>query len=676
MNRIEGRVKVTGLATYAAEYPAEGVTYACAVQSRIAKGRIKRVDGGPALELPGVLAVLSCEDPPRMSEDADPELALFQHREVAYRGQIVAAVVADTYENARAAAAAVRVDYDPDDHDVILSADHPGLYKPDVVNPGFPTDTGKGDVEAGLAEAATTVEVTYETPVLHNNPMEPHAALAYWDAEGRLLVYDTAQGTSTSRDMIATALGLPPERVRVVSRHVGGGFGSKGTTRPQAVLAALAARAVGRPVKIALTRQQMFDVTGYRTPTIQRLRLGADARGRLTALEHVAYEQSSTLIEFAEQTTVPGRVMYATPALRTAHRLVRLDVATPSWMRAPGECPGMYALESAMDELAYAAGLDPVELRVVNDAETEPGTGLPFSSRDLVGCLREGARRFGWERRDPAPGIRREGEWLVGTGVAASTYPARRTPCQAVATVRDGDFLVQVAAADIGTGARTALTRIAADTLEVAPERVHVELGDSDLPRAPVAGGSMGTASWGSAVVRACEELKRDGKEGRADTTEEIKGDAELARHAFGAQFAEVRVSSVTGEIRVARLLGVFAAGRIVDPTLARSQFIGGMTMGLGMALMEETLTDAEFGGFLHRDLAQYHVPVCADVRDVEAVWLDELDGELNPMGTKGIGEIGIVGTAAAIGNAVFHATGHRVRELPITPAKVLMPRF
>ncbi|MFI6629219.1 xanthine dehydrogenase family protein molybdopterin-binding subunit [Nonomuraea fuscirosea] len=676
MNRIEGRVKVTGLATYAAEYPAEGVAYACAVQSRIAKGRIKRVDGGPALESPGVLAVLSCEDPPRMSDDADPELALFQHREVAYRGQIVAAVVADTYENARAAAAAVRVDYDPDDHDVTLSADHPGLYKPDVVNPGFPTDTGKGDVEAGLAAAATTVEVTYETPVLHNNPMEPHAALAYWDAEGRLLVYDTAQGTSTSRDMIATALGLPPERVRVVSRHVGGGFGSKGTTRPQAVLAALAARAVGRPVKIALTRQQMFDVTGYRTPTIQRLRLGADAQGRLTALEHVAYEQSSTLVEFAEQTAVPGRVMYATPALRTAHRLVRLDVATPSWMRAPGECPGMYALESAMDELAYAAGLDPVELRIVNDAETEPGTGLPFSSRDLVGCLREGARRFGWERRDPAPGIRREGEWLVGTGVAASTYPARRSPCQAVATVRDGDFLVQVAAADIGTGARTALTRIAADTLEVSPERVHVELGDSDLPRAPVAGGSMGTASWGSAVVRACEELKRDGKEGRADTTEEIKGDAELARHAFGAQFAEVRVSSVTGEIRVARLLGVFAAGRIVDPTLARSQFIGGMTMGLGMALMEETLTDAEFGGFLHRDLAQYHVPVCADVRDVEAVWLDERDGELNPMGSKGIGEIGIVGTAAAIGNAVFHATGHRVRELPITPAKVLMPRF
>ncbi|GAA2851388.1 xanthine dehydrogenase family protein molybdopterin-binding subunit [Nonomuraea rubra] len=677
MNRTEGRVKVTGLATYAAEYPVENVAYAYVVQAQIAKGRVKRVDATSALELPGVLAVLSCEAAPRLAEDADPELALFQSREVAYRGQIVAAVVAETHEIAREAAAHVRVDYDADDHDVSLSSDHPGLYQPEVVNPNFPSDTEKGDVEAGLTAAAAAVDVTYETPVLHNNPMEPHAALALWDTEGRLLVYDTAQGTTGSRALIAGTLGLPEDQVRVVSRHVGGGFGSKGTTRPQAILAALAARMVGRPVKIALTRQQMFDVTGYRTPTIQRLRIGVDAEGRLTALEHVAYEQSSTLVEFAEQTTVPARVMYGAPALRTGHRLVRLDVATPSWMRAPGECPGMYALESAMDELAYAAGLDPVELRVRNDPETEPDSGLPFSSRNLVGCLREGAHRFGWEHRDPEPGVRREGEWLVGTGVASSTYPARRSPCKAVATMQNGgDVLVQVAAADIGTGARTVLRKIAAGTLGLDPERVHVELGDSDLPEAPVAGGSMGTASWGSAVVRACEELLRDGKEGRADTTDEVKADSELARHAFGAQFAEVRVSAVTGEVRVSRLLGVFAAGHIMDAKLARSQFLGGMTMGMGMALMEETLTDEEFGGFLHRDLAQYHVPACADAQHVEAYWLDEQDGELNPMGSKGIGEIGIVGTAAAIGNAVFHATGHRFRDLPITPAKVLTARF
>ncbi|MEO3887812.1 xanthine dehydrogenase family protein molybdopterin-binding subunit [Nonomuraea sp. B5E05] len=673
MNRVEGRVKVTGLATYAAEYPVEAVAYAYPVQSLVAKGRIVRVHDAEAREMPGVLAVLSCEDPPRLAEDAEAELALFQSRDVAYRGQIVAAVVAGTYENARAAAAAVRVEYDPDDHDVALRTGHPGFYRPDVVNPNYPSDTVKGDVEAGLAGAAASVDVTYSTPVLHNNPMEPHAALAVWDPEGRLLVYDSTQGASPDRDTIAQTFGLPGEDVRVVSRHVGGGFGSKGSTRPHAVLAALAARAAGRPVKIALTRQQMFDVTGYRTPTIQRLRLGADAGGRLTAVEHVAYEQSSTLVEFAEQTATPARVMYATPALRTAHRLVRLDVATPSWMRAPGECPGMYALESAMDELACALGMDPVELRVVNDADAEPEGGLPFSSRNLVMCLREGARRFGWRHRDPEPGVRREGEWLVGTGVAASTYPSRRRPASAFVFVRDGDYVVQVAAADIGTGARTALARIAADTLGVPPDQVHVELGDSDLPEAPVAGGSMGTASWGSAVVRACEELRNgDGKEGRADTTGEVGNDAQLARHAFGAQFAEVRVSSVTGEIRVPRLLGVFAAGRIVEPELARSQFIGGMTMGLGMALMEETLTDEEFGGFLRRDLAQYHVPACADVPDVEAVWLDEQDGELNPMGSKGIGEIGIVGTAAAIGNAVHHATGHRVRDLPITPVRIL----
>ncbi|MEV4112057.1 xanthine dehydrogenase family protein molybdopterin-binding subunit [Nonomuraea sp. NPDC049695] len=672
MNRVEGRVKVTGLATYAAEYPAEGVTYAYPVQSRIAKGRIKRIDGGEALAMPGVLAVLSSEDPPRLGEKAQGELALFQSRDVAYRGQIVAAAVADTYENARAAADAIVVEYEQDLHDVTLRADHPNLYQPERVNPDYPCDTVKGDVEAGLDAAETGIDVTYTTPVQHNNPMEPHAALALWDTEDRLLVYDTVQGTSASRDLIAKTLGLPREQVRVVSRHVGGGFGSKGTARAQAVLAALAAKAVGRPVKAVLTRQQMFDVTGYRTPTIQRLRLGADAEGRLTALEHVAYEQSSTLVEFAEQTATPSRVMYATPALRTAHRLVRLDVATPSWMRAPGECPGMYALESAMDELAYAAGIDPIELRVINDPEVEPESGLPFSSRNLVACLREGAHRFHWDRRDPEPARLRDGEWLIGTGVAASTYPSRRRPSKAVVTMREGDFLVQIAAADIGTGARTALTRIAAEALGVAPDRVHVELGDSDLPDAPLAGGSMGTASWGSAIVRACEGLKVNGAVGHADTTEEVKRDAELARHAFGAQFAEVRVNSVTGELRVSRLLGVFAAGHIVDATLARSQFVGGMTMGMGMALMEETFTDEEFGGFLRRDLAQYHVPACADVPDIEAVWLEEEDGELNPMGIKGIGEIGIVGTAAAIGNAVYHATGHRVRDLPITPPKII----
>jgi xanthine dehydrogenase YagR molybdenum-binding subunit len=580
-------------------------------------------------------------------------------------------VVAETFEIAREGEHAVRIDYEAEPHDVRLRPDHPGLYRPEKVNPDFPTDTERGDIDAGLAGAAVTVDATYTTPTLHNNPMEPHASLAVWQDDG-VTVYDSSQGVSADRDTIAEVLGLERERVRVVAPHVGGGFGSKGTTRPQAILAALAARAVGRPAKVAVTRQQMFDVTGYRTPTIQRIRLGADADGRLTAVAHDVVEQSSTLSEFAEQTATPTRVMYATPALRTTHRLVRLDVPTPSWMRAPGECPGMFALESAMDELAIAAGIDPIELRVRNDPDTEPESGLPFSSRNLVACLRDGARRFGWETRDPEPGIRLDGRWLVGTGVAASTYPARRRPSEATVTAVNGEFVVRVAAADIGTGARTALTRIAAEALGVPAGQVRVDVGDSRLPRAALAGGSMGTASWGSAVVKACEDLLKNGSEGTADTTDDVEADSGFARHAFGAQFAEVRVNIDTGEVRVPRLLGVFAAGRIIDETLARSQFIGGMTMGLGMALMEETVLDEEFGDFLNHDLAQYHIATCADAEDIEAVWLDEEDPHLNPMGSKGIGEIGIVGTAAAIANAVHHATGRRVRDLPLTPDKLV----
>jgi xanthine dehydrogenase YagR molybdenum-binding subunit len=620
-----------------------------------------------------VLAVLSCADPPTLGSREDAELALFQTDQVAYRGQLVAAVVARTLETAREAAEhAVRITYDPEPHDVLLHTGHPGLYTPEKVEPGLPAESRRGDVEAALAGAAVTVDATYTTPTLHNNPMEPHATMAVWEEDGGLTLYDATQGASADRDTIATVLGLPPERVRVVSPHVGGGFGSKGTTRPNAILAALAARAAGRPAKVALTRQQMYDLTGYRTPTIQRVRLGADADGRLTAISHEAIEQSSTLKEFAEQTATPTRVMYAAPNRRTTHHLARLDVPTPAWMRAPGECPGMFALESAMDELAVAAGVDPVELRIRNEPEVDPENDLPFSSRNLVACLREGARRFGWDRRDPEPGIRLDGRWLVGTGVAASTYPARRSASNAAAAVEDGAFVVRIAAADIGTGARTVLTRIAAETLGAAPGQVRVEVGDSALPHAPVAGGSMGTASWGTAVVRACEDLLKNGERGTADTSEDVEADSGFSRHAFGAQFAEVRVDLDTGEVRVPRLLGVFAAGRIMDETLARSQFVGGMTMGLGMALMEETVVDERDGGFLNHDLAQYHVAACADVQDVDAVWLEEEDPHLNPMGAKGIGEIGIVGTAAAIANAVHHATGRRVRNLPITPPKLV----
>ncbi len=667
LNRVEGREKVTGAARYAYEHRRDRLAYAAIVQSEIALGRIRAVDGSAALALSGALAVMWCENAPGLQSEG--ELAVLQAREVAYRGQIVAAVVAESLETAREAAELVAVEYDEHAHSVELRSEDPRLYQPDKVNPNFPTDTDEGDFDGAFAQAPVTVDAAFETPWQHNNPMEPHASLALWEAEDSLTIYDSTQGASSAQRSLAKAFGLAPEQVRIISPHVGGGFGSKGTPRPIVMLAAMAAELAGRPVKLAATRQQMFALTGYRTPTLQRLRLGAGHDGRLSAICHDVVEQTSTLQEFAEQTAVCTRMMYAAPHRRTSHRLVALDVPTPSWMRAPGECPGMFALESALDELAIACGVDPIELRVRNEPEVDPESGYEFSSRNLVGCLREGAERFGWSERDPIPGARREGRWLVGTGVAASTYPARRSPSTALARRQpDGSYLVQIAAADIGTGARTALVQIAAETLGVPAGHVRVEVGDSALPRAALAGGSMGTASWGSAVVKACLGLRDSHGEAEvlADTTEDVKADAKFARHAYGAQFIEVRVNPGTGEMRVSRALGVFAAGRIINAKLARSQLIGGMTMGLGMALLEEGILDLEYGDVLNRDFAGYHIPTYADIVDIDVTWVQENDPHLNPMGTKGIGEIGIVGTAAAVANAVHHATGRRIRRVPI----------
>jgi xanthine dehydrogenase YagR molybdenum-binding subunit len=385
--------------------------------------------------------------------------------------------------------------------------------------------------------------------------------------------------------------------------------------------------------------------------------------------------------EFAEQTAVGTRMMYASPSIRTSHRLVRLDLPTPSWMRAPGECPGFYALESALDELAVACGIDPVQLRIRNEPEVDPESGHEFSSRGLVACLREGADQFGWAQRDPTPGARREGQWLYGTGVASATYPARRRPSQAIArTLPGGRFEVAIAAADIGTGARTALNQIAAEALEVEFEAVTMLIGDSTLPPAMLAGGSMGTTSWGTAIIGACRRLREliargvpdGGAEAHFDTEAEIEADEPLSRHSFGAHFAEVRVNVDTREVQVARALGVFAAGRIINPLTARSQLIGGMTMGIGMALHEESVLDPRFGDYVNHDLAGYHIPTCADIEEIEVVLMPEEDTRVNPLGAKGIGELGIVGAAAAVASAVHHATGLRIRELPIVPARVI----
>ncbi|MEU0409496.1 xanthine dehydrogenase family protein molybdopterin-binding subunit [Streptomyces griseorubiginosus] len=681
VERREGREKVTGTARYAAEQPRPGRAHAWPVPASIARGRITGIDATAALDLPGVLAVLTHENAPRLSEPDDPTLAVLRDSRVPHRGWFVALVVGETLEAARAGAAAVRVDYAVEDHDVTLTADHPRAYAPEEANAGYPGTREHGDPEGAFAAAEVRVDVGYRVPPLHNHPMEPHATTAEWH-DGRLTVHTSTQGSTVVRGVLAGLFGVPEGQVTVVAEHVGGGFGSKGTPRPDVVLAALAARHTGRPVTLALPRRFLPAVVGHRAPTLHRLRLGARPDGRLVSLIHEVTTHTSRVKEFVEQAAVPARVMYAAPDSRTAHRVAPLDVPTPSWMRAPGEAPGMYALESAMDELATELGMDPVELRIANEPDTEPDSGKPFSSRHLVECLREGARRFGWAARDPRPGSRAEGPLLVGSGVAAAVYPVMAQPSTAaVRALPDGSFLVRINATDIGTGARTVLAQVAADALRVPVARVRTEVGCSDLPAASLAGGSSGTASWGWAVHEACARLAErlteaplpaEGVEVRADTAGRADADSPYARHAFGAHFAEVAVDTVTGETRVRRLLGVYAAGHILNSRTARSQFVGGMAMGLGMALTEGSTMDAAFGDFAESDLASYHVPTHADVPDIEAHWIDEDDPHLNPMGSKGIGEIGIVGTAAAIGNAVFHATGVRVRELPLTPDRVL----
>ncbi|MGW7461860.1 xanthine dehydrogenase family protein molybdopterin-binding subunit [Streptomyces sp. NPDC054797] len=680
--RAEGTQKVTGAARYAADHTPPGCAYACPVPATIPRGRVTAVDTTAALEMPGVLDVLTPDNAPRLGPWEDPTLQVLQDHAVPHRGWYVALAIADTPEGASAAAEAVRIDYAVEPHDAVLYEDHPGAYTPEEVNGGYPAVREQGDPDAALAAAPVRIDCAYTVPPLHNHPMEPHAATAVWDAGGdRLSVHDSSQGAGTVRTTLSALFGVPEDHVEVMSEHVGGGFGCKGTPRPHVVLAVMAARHTARPVKLALPRRHMAATVGHRAPTLHRLALGARRDGTLTALTHAVTTHTSRVREFVEQAAVPARVMYAVPDLRTSHRVVALDIPTPSWMRAPGETPGMYALESAMDELADALGMDPVDLRIRNEPAVEPDSGRPFSSRHLVECLREGAARFGWEAgRTP----RRDGPLLGGVGVAAATYPVWIGPSTARARAHpDGGYLVELNATDLGTGARTVLAQVAADALGAPLASVTVAIGHTGLPAAPLAGGSAGTASWGWAVHEACTDLAArlarhrgplppEGLSAVADTTEAAKKKPPYARHAFGAHFADVQVDTVTGEVRVRRLLGVYAAGRILNPTTARSQFIGGMVMGLGMALTEHSAVDPAYGDFAQSDLAAYHVPTHADVPAIEAHWIDERDEHLTPMGGKGIGEIGIVGVAAAIGNAVCHATGHRLRELPLTPDRVL----
>lgn len=728
LDRVDGRLKVTGGARYAAEFPFERMAYAAVVPSAIALGRVSRVDTAAAERAPGVLAVLTSRNAPRLvqasagggggggtpekggeqkaksggqsqqsgggSAGADPfaKPYVLQDDRVRNFGQTVALVIAESFEQARDAAALVRVDYRPERAALVMERELGRAFVPEkFLNPEVKPETKRGDFESGWSEGAVKIDATYTTPNLHNNPMEPHATTAVWNGD-RVTVYDSTQNVNGTQRNVAALFGVPPDNVRVIAHFIGGGFGCKGPTWEHTIAAVMAARVVKRPVKLALPRQQMFAAVGYRPHTQQRVRLAATRAGRLTAVAHETTTATNQAHAYIESAGVATPMLYATPNLLVRHRAVPLDWPRGTIMRAPGEGAGVFPLECALDELAVALRMDPIELRRVNEPERDPQKNIPWSSRSLLKCYAQGAERFGWGKRNPEPGAMKDGRMLLGWGVATATYPTNRRPTSArVRIAPDGSALVQLAATDIGTGTYTALTQIAADALRLRPERVKVEIGDTNFPQTPGSGGSWGVASYGSAVHEACLDAR--GKlaglgadESVADflqrsrSAQPVEGHADSkpgnekeqhSMHAFGAHFAEVRVDPDTGEVRVSRFVGAFACGRIVNAKTATSQFAGGIVMGLGMALSEESVVDPHYGNFVNADLAGYHVPVNRDVPKIDVILVEEEDKFVNPLGTKGIGEIGIVGVPAAIANAVYHATGRRVRDLPLTPDKV-----
>ena len=732
LTRVDGRLKVTGGARYSAEMPVAGLVYGALIMSTAANGHITGIDASAAEALPGVLKVITPANALRLphppdspgsaaARPTDRKLSLLQDAKVYYQNQPIGVVVAETFETAAYAASLVRYRYETSAARTEMEKEKKHAYRPAKANQD-PTDSKRGDLGQGMAAASARVSQTYHTPVENHNPMEPHATIAVWEGS-KLTAYDATQGVFADRKVLAKTFGLPVEDVRVVSHFLGGGFGCKGSTWSHVVLAAMAARMVGRPVKLVLTRQQMFGPVGCRPRTEQKLQLGASKDGVLTAVGHDSHSQTSMFDEFVEPTAAATRILYNSPNAETSHRLVRLDAGTPTFMRAPGEASGTFAIESAMDELAYALDMDPIALRLKNYAEQDPEEGKPWSSKSLRACYQAAADKFGWSARSAAPGsMKADDGRLIGWGMATATYPVRRSPSSALARLLpDGTAYVQAGTQDIGTGTYTVMTQTAADALGLAPALVRFELGDTEMPETPVSGGSQTAASTGSAVhaaslaaksqavtlaiadaaspLHGLAEADVDVKEGRlfsrADSTKgetyaalmvrqrlpmiEAKTKAapgaekeKYAMHSFGAVFVEVHVDPDLGEVRVARVVGAYGVGNILNAKTARSQLLGGDVFGIGMALLEQTVADTRTGRVMNPDLAEYHVPVNADVPDIDITFVPETDPHVNPLGVKGIGEIGITGTVAAIANAVYHATGKRVRDLPITVDKVM----
>ena len=704
VSRVDGHLKVTGAAKYPAEFSLPNLAYAFVVTSPVSKGTITAVDSAAAEKSPGVLAVITHLNAPKLAEppnDQKHEGIRIEEREpladdkISYGGQYVAAVVADTSEHARHAASLLKISY---------AAETPALTKEDALKVSKPKEhldeelqQKKGDVAAALARGdVVKIEQNYSTPTETHNPMECSATIAMWDAPDRLTIYDATQYVKGAQGTVAHAFGLKKENVHVVCPFVGGAFGCKGPVWPHTILAAMAAKVVERPVKVELTRQQMFSGTGHRTPTFQTIAMAAGRDGKLQAIRHHSEMLTSPVGDWVEGCGIGStNVLYAAPAIEFDHVVHTVNVSQPSFMRAPGECPGTYAVECAMDELAYALKMDPLKLRQANNSPNHPVKGIPWSMKHLAECYAVGAEKFGWSKRNPEPGSMKDRHLLVGWGVATATYPAHAGRADAhIELNAEGTALVRCAAHDLGTGQYTSLTQIAADAIGIPVEKVKMELGDSNLPFGPVAGGSQTTATAGSAIVDAAENLKKKLAELGGDASKpdslgqalnragtksiaadgkfKFKENEKMGFQSFGAQFCEVKIDPELPLVRVTRWVSVMDCGRVINLKTGRSQILGGIVMGIGMALEEETAYDPATGLPATRNLADYHVPVHADINNIEVHFVGEPDYAFNPMGARGMGEIGITGAAAAVANAVYHATGKRVRDLPITPDKLI----
>jgi xanthine dehydrogenase YagR molybdenum-binding subunit len=728
--RIDGRLKVTGGARYTADIPLADATHAAIVSSTIANGRTVSIDTSVAEKAPGVLGVFTHRNMPRMKPTPKPWSHLHPHGQsylplqderIHYAGQPIALVVAATLDQATHAGTLIRIEYEAQ-RPVVFG---PQTAKAAVDPPQFlwPVASSVGDAEKAIAAAAVRIKRTYTTPDRHHNQMEPHATTAVWDADGTLTLYETTQHIFGAKELVSIVLGIPPEKINVVSHFLGGGFGGKAYVWPHTLLAALAAQVLNRPVRVQLTRAQMYSMVGHQPATIQTIALGADRDGKLTGIRHDSISPTPVFDNYIEYAALVARSLWgASGGISTNHKVVHVNRNTPTPLRAPHEALGHFALESAMDELAYATGVDPVALRLLNDTEIDPHSGRPFSTRAMRKCLTAGAERFGWDKRTPEPASMRDGRHLIGQGMAGAIFTHWRWPAKARVTLkRDGSALVETGTHDLGTGTYTVMQQVAADTLGLAPDKVTVRLGDTRLPASHASIGSATMANAGASVMLAAkaardraielsvtgrnapfagavrddvvaidgtlvlasknlnityvELLARNGLvtlvgDGNYDPVEEANGPK--AVFSFSAVFAEVRVDPDLGLVRLSRFVGAYDAGRIINPKTARSQAIGGIIWGVGQALLEQSETDPVTGRFLHRNYSGYLVPTNADIPRLETLFVGEFDEEASPLGAKGLGELTAVAVAPAIANAVYHATGTRVRDLPITVEKLL----